>query len=254
MASAVAASRLRKELTKFRQDPPPGVIAEPKESDILTWFFALRGPVETPYAQGVYVGKLVFPREYPMKPPSILILTPSGRFVVNTRICMSMSDFHPESWNPLWSVATILQGVVSFMASEELTTGGMRATTAQRKQYATASHGYNAKHFGHLFDGDITAAMEASDQVWKDMESKRAETAQREEARKPRARRVRRSEAKEEETSIEQGNDKEDLQQVTQQLSEAEIEKRRKKNAKKRAKQKAKKAAAKEEGQDDDEA
>ena len=45
-----------------------------------------------------------------MKPPSIYMVTPSGRFEVNMKICMSMSDFHPESWNPSWRVETILVG------------------------------------------------------------------------------------------------------------------------------------------------
>jgi hypothetical protein len=28
----------------------------------------------------------------------------SGRFETNTRLCLSMSDFHPETWNPMWSL------------------------------------------------------------------------------------------------------------------------------------------------------
>ena len=50
-------------------------------------------------AGGVYHGKLLFPAAYPFKPPSILMLTPNGRFAVNQRLCLSMSDYHPESWN-----------------------------------------------------------------------------------------------------------------------------------------------------------
>ena len=34
-----------------------------------------------------------------------------------------MSDFHPESWNPMWSVGTILMGLYSFML-EDLPTHG----------------------------------------------------------------------------------------------------------------------------------
>ena len=33
-----------------------------------------------------------------------------------TRLCLSMSDFHPETWNPGWSVATVAKGLLSFMA------------------------------------------------------------------------------------------------------------------------------------------
>lgn len=39
------------------------------------------------------------------------------RFKTNTRLCLSISDFHPDTWNPAWSVSTILTGLLSFMVS-----------------------------------------------------------------------------------------------------------------------------------------
>ena len=165
MAPAMATRRLREELIKFKTQPPPGIIAEPDESNILKWFYVIRGPSDTPYEAGLYIGKLIFPSEYPMKAPSIHMLTPSGRFQINTKICMSMSDFHPESWNPMWSVATIIQGVQSFMASDELTTGGLRDSEANRKQFAKLSLSYNQKHYPNLFDGDIEGALLTASQA-----------------------------------------------------------------------------------------
>ena len=50
-----------------------------------------------------------------LKPPTIRMTTPSGRFQPDTRLCLTMSDFHPSSWNPSWSVSTILNGLLSFM-------------------------------------------------------------------------------------------------------------------------------------------
>lgn len=41
--------------------------------------------------------------------------TPNGRFKVNTKLCLSNTDFHPDTWNPAWSVSTILTGLLSFM-------------------------------------------------------------------------------------------------------------------------------------------
>jgi hypothetical protein len=67
------------------------------------------------------IGKLVFPSDYPFKPPSIRMITPNGRFQVDTRLCLSMSDFHPGTWNPSWSVATILNGLLSFMVRKQKT-------------------------------------------------------------------------------------------------------------------------------------
>ena len=46
------------------------------------------------------------------------MITPNGRFQINTRLCLSISDFHPDTWNPAWSVATILTGLLSFMVRE----------------------------------------------------------------------------------------------------------------------------------------
>lgn len=176
MAPAMATKRLREELIKLKTAPPPGIIADPDESNILKWFYVIRGPSETPFEGGVYIGKLIFPSEYPMKAPSIHMLTPSGRFQINMKICMSMSDFHPESWNPMWSVATIIQGVQSFMVSDELTTGGLRASEADRKKFAKFSSAYNQKNYPNLFDGDIEAALEEAHEICQKAEEETAKT------------------------------------------------------------------------------
>ena len=55
---------------------------------------------------------------------SLISLRPSGRFETNTRLCLSMSDYHPESWNPSWSVETLLVGLQSFMYEENNTAIG----------------------------------------------------------------------------------------------------------------------------------
>lgn len=73
------------------------------------------------YTGGYYHGKLVFPPDYPFKPPRISMITPNGRFATNKRLCLSISDFHPDTWNPAWSVATILTGLLSFMVSNSTT-------------------------------------------------------------------------------------------------------------------------------------
>jgi ubiquitin-conjugating enzyme E2 J2 len=42
---------------------------------------------------------------------------------------MSISDYHPETWNPIWKVETIMMGLVSFMTSDEFTAGSMNASS-----------------------------------------------------------------------------------------------------------------------------
>ena len=65
--------------------------------------------------------------------------TPSGRFQPNTRLCLSISDYHPETWNPSWSVGTILTGLVSYMTGNESSVGTIESTDAQKKHLANES-------------------------------------------------------------------------------------------------------------------
>lgn len=77
------------------QDPPPNIQAHPSPNNLLEWHYALEGAKGTEYESGVYHGKVTFPADYPYKPPSIVMLTASGRFAINTKLCLSMTDFHP---------------------------------------------------------------------------------------------------------------------------------------------------------------
>ena len=70
--------------------------------------------------------------------------TPSGRFRCSERLCLSISDFHPKDFNPAWEVSTILLGVLSFMTSEEMTTGSLRASEGERKALAARTRWWNS--------------------------------------------------------------------------------------------------------------
>jgi ubiquitin-conjugating enzyme E2 J2 len=94
-------------------------VTVPNPANIHEWHYCIYGLKDCPLEGGFYHGKLIFPKDYPFKPPSILMITPNGRFKPMKRICMTMSDYHPEQWNPIWSVETIITGLVSFFNSNE---------------------------------------------------------------------------------------------------------------------------------------
>jgi hypothetical protein len=72
--------------------------------------------------------------------------TPNGRFKTGQRLCLSNSDFHPESWNPVWGVSTILMGLYSFMLDSASTLGSISTTTAEKKRFAAESLAYNCQN------------------------------------------------------------------------------------------------------------
>ncbi|KAJ1877691.1 Ubiquitin-conjugating enzyme E2 6 [Coemansia sp. RSA 1722] len=155
MASKTATKRLSKEYTLMKKSPPEFITAKPLEKNILEWHFIITGPPDTPYDGGQYHGRLIFPKEYPFAPPAIQMLTPSGRFEPGMNICTSMSNYHPNTWNPGWSVATIITGLLSMMTGDELTTGGLsNISDEQKKSLAAASHAFNSANpvFNNAFN------------------------------------------------------------------------------------------------------
>lgn len=99
-----ALSRMKQDYMRLKRDPLPYITAEPLPNNILEWHYCVKGPEDSPYYGGYYHGTLLFPREFPFKPPSIYMLTPNGRFKTNTRLCLSISgecaqwvDFHSTS-------------------------------------------------------------------------------------------------------------------------------------------------------------
>ncbi|PHH66521.1 hypothetical protein CDD81_6996 [Ophiocordyceps australis] len=144
MASKAAEKRLTREFKSISENPPPYIKAHPSESNILEWHYIITGPEDTPYHRGQYWGTLLFPSNYPFAPPAIMMHTPSGRFQPSTRLCLSISDFHPKSFNPAWEVSTILVGLLSFMTSDEMTTGSISSTSQERQYLASLSPWWNS--------------------------------------------------------------------------------------------------------------
>lgn len=156
--------RLAREYRALEREPVQYVRTAADPGNILDLHFVVHGVPDTPYEEGYYHGVLRFPPEYPLVPPAIIVYTPSGRFEPGTRLCLSMSDYHPESWNPLWSVATILVGLVSFMCEESRAIGSITGVSAAaRRRLAVASLEWNVRHspaFATLFPDLAKAAAE----------------------------------------------------------------------------------------------
>lgn len=108
----------------------------PFENNIFNWNFCIFGLQDCDYAGGFYHGKISFPTEYPMKPPSIMMFTKSGRFATNKQICTSFSNYHPETWNPLWGVESIVIGLISFMLTDENSAGCVKESRENRRLFA----------------------------------------------------------------------------------------------------------------------
>ena len=81
MAKNMGATRLQKEFMQIaKRKSLDGFVACPDANNIYLWYYCLFGMNDCPYEGGYYFGKIIFPKEYPLKPPGIEMITPNGRF------------------------------------------------------------------------------------------------------------------------------------------------------------------------------
>lgn len=87
------------------------------------------------------------PAEYPFKPPAFVMMTPSGRFETGVKICLSISSYHPESWQPSWSVRSALIALIAFMQTPgNGAVGSLDHTPDVRRQIAAEARENPPKH------------------------------------------------------------------------------------------------------------
>ncbi|RMD44918.1 hypothetical protein DV735_g216, partial [Chaetothyriales sp. CBS 134920] len=162
MTPSPTARRLLKETAELSISAPrpaPAFHAQPvSEADLHEWHFTLLGPpAPSPYAGGLYHGRITLPPQYPLKPPNFRFLTPSGRFEVNREICLSISGFHEETWMPAWGIRTALTALRTFMAEQGTAgqVGGLEASAEVRKRMAEQSRTWRCEACGGRSNQEI---------------------------------------------------------------------------------------------------
>ncbi|KAF8638519.1 hypothetical protein AX16_010501 [Volvariella volvacea WC 439] len=137
-----AVKRIMQEARELANDPCTDYSAAPLEDDIFEWHCTIRGPAGTEYEGGLYHFRILLPAEYPFRPPSIMMLTPNGRFELNTKICISFTNYHEELWQPAWGVRTAILGLQGFFplkGQAAVGVGSIENPPSERKRLAALS-------------------------------------------------------------------------------------------------------------------
>jgi len=144
-----AIKRIMQEARELANDPCTDYSAAPLEDDIFEWHCTLRGPAGTEYEGGLYHFRILLPAEYPFRPPSIMMLTPNGRFELNSKICISFTNYHEELWQPAWGVRTAiigLQGFFPLKGQAAVGVGSIEYPAGERKRLASLSRDWTCPH------------------------------------------------------------------------------------------------------------
>ncbi|TFY57301.1 hypothetical protein EVG20_g8603 [Dentipellis fragilis] len=111
---------------------------------VQEWHCTLRGPQGTDFEGGLYHFRILLPAEYPFRPPSILLLTPNGRFELNTkpawgvRTAAPLCPASPHVYSmPMPMPAIIgLQGFFPLTGQAALGVGSLETSASERRRLA----------------------------------------------------------------------------------------------------------------------
>ncbi|KAF8321770.1 ubiquitin-conjugating enzyme 9 [Clavulina sp. PMI_390] len=115
--AGIARMRLMEERKQWRKDHPFAFYARPTKSadgtmDLMQWEVGIPGKENTPWAEGVYKLLMIFPDEYPSKPPKCKFTPPlfHPNVYPSGTVCLSILD-EDKSWKPAITIKQILLGI-----------------------------------------------------------------------------------------------------------------------------------------------
>jgi ubiquitin-conjugating enzyme E2 J1 len=163
VASLTTIRRINRELAEIHSKPSPHWTIQVIGDNILEYHFIIRGPPATDFEGGLYHGRLLLPFNYPFAAPSIMLLNPSGRFEVGKKICLSMTSFHSELWQPAWGIRTMMEALRSFFPTPgEGAIGALDWPSDIRKKIASESPEWICETCGKRNDDILPYAEESA--------------------------------------------------------------------------------------------
>ncbi|XP_064392538.1 ubiquitin-conjugating enzyme E2 G1-like [Halichondria panicea] len=142
---------LRRQLIELSKKPVEGFSAGlVDDDDLYQWEVLIMGPQDTYYEGGYFKAHLIFPKEYPQRPPKMKFITEIWHPNVekNGDVCISILhepgedkwgyEKPEERWLPIHTVETIAISVISMLADpNDESPANVDAAKEWREQYTT---------------------------------------------------------------------------------------------------------------------
>ncbi|CAE1276177.1 UBE2G1 [Acanthosepion pharaonis] len=128
MAQDQSSLLLKKQLNELMKNPVEGFSAGLIDDDIYRWEVVIIGPPDTLFEEGLFKAHLVFPKEYPLRPPKMTFKSEIWHPNIDKdgNVCISILhepgedkfgyEKASERWLPVHTVETILVSVISMLA------------------------------------------------------------------------------------------------------------------------------------------
>lgn len=123
MTSNKTILRIINDYVDFNNNKPDGMYLWIDKKNIYQQYALIIGSQNTPYFGGFFIFDIKYPEDYPIKPPTLKLITNNNdiRFnpnlYENGRVCLSiLGTWHGPSWKPIMNIRLVLNSIVSLMS------------------------------------------------------------------------------------------------------------------------------------------
>ena len=153
VANLIQKKRFTNELKLLNVQPLGYITAYPDDKNPLIWYFLVVGQKGTQYYGGHYIGEIHHSPKYPAEPPNYYMRTPSGRYEINSKICLTNSSYHRGDWSSTWNIQSILIAYYSIWLDDtEHGISHITRTAGERAKMAGESKDYNIKNYKQIYE------------------------------------------------------------------------------------------------------
>ncbi len=149
-----AERRLKREFKNFMKDSPFNCSGGPiknmdNEKDYYKWNATITGPQQSPYENGIFNLDIVFPPNYPFKPPSIVFKTPIYHPNISKKgeICL---DILKDQWSPALTISKVLLSICSLLTDPN-PSDPLRPTVADLYMKNKLEYDLNAREYTYKY-------------------------------------------------------------------------------------------------------
>jgi ubiquitin-protein ligase len=125
--------------------------------DVNTWYILINGVAgnDNEFVGGEYLVKIFAPADFPFDPPHFYFLTANGVYGTESKVCVSIGEFHKKDYPAALGMSGFVTQLVSGMIGWREIGHGIQilnTTIEDKKELAARSVASNAAYYANIVD------------------------------------------------------------------------------------------------------